>query len=165
MRSIGSLRYSRLMVIVVLAILCIVAPYVLQCKWNIETVLDNSIPMHSLEQRWLLGEGAVVGCNVVRLSCIISGDVITVSVNRSRPYICSVLCHWPRPFLFHKVSVLIQHPDFGLCSADFDKYLPWSLSLYHPSTYPHGYPCQLPGHYTHTLAPRLTNLPSQVKGA
>ena len=45
-----------------------------------------------------------------------------------------------------KVTVLSPHPGSELCSADFDKYLPWSLGLYTP--YPFGYPAQLPGECT-----------------
>ena len=41
-----------------------------------------------------------------------------------------------------KVTVLSPHPGSELCSANFDKYLPWSMGLYTP--YPFGYPSQLP---------------------
>ena len=34
-----------------------------------------------------------------------------------------------------KVTVLSSHPGSELCSADFDKYLPWSLGLYTPYPY------------------------------
>ena len=33
-----------------------------------------------------------------------------------------------------KVTVLSPHPGSELCSADFDKYLPWSWGLYNPNT-------------------------------
>ena len=64
-----------------------------------------------------------------------------------------------------KVIVLSPHPGSELCSANFDKDLPWSLGLYH-SVYIHleidlnslGSIQPL----TRNLAPRLTNLPSQV---
>ena len=48
--------------------------------------------------------------------------------------------------VYGKVTVLSPHSSSELCSADFDKYLPWSLGLHIP--YPFGYPSQLPGEYT-----------------
>ena len=63
-----------------------------------------------------------------------------------------------------KFTVLSPHPGSELCCADFDRYLPWSLGLYSP--YIH-----LDIHLNtlgsiqplkRNLAPRLTNLPSQV---
>ena len=69
---------------------------------------------------------------------------------------------WPRSKGI--VTVLSPHPGSELCSADFDKYLPWSLGLYNPYI-------RLDIHLnslgsiqllTRNLAPRLTNMPSQV---
>ena len=39
---------------------------------------------------------------------------------------------WRKLFKKGKVTVLSPHPGSELCSADFDKYLPWSLGLYSP---------------------------------
>ena len=58
-----------------------------------------------------------------------------------------VIWHYIKPSKVKgKVTVFSPHPASELCSADFDKYLPWSLGLYTP--YPFGYPSQLPGEYT-----------------
>ena len=63
-----------------------------------------------------------------------------------------------------KVTILSPHPGSELCSADFDKYLPWSLGLYSP--YIHfDIHLNSPGSIqplTRNLAPRLTNLRSRV---
>ena len=78
---------------------------------------------------------------------------------------CVVLNPYIIIYIKSKVTVLSPHPGSELCSADFDKYLPWSLGLLQP-IYPSGYPDQLPlgriQQLTRNLAPRLTYLPSQV---
>ena len=75
--------------------------------------------------------------------------------------------HWFREWLGKgkgKVSVLSPHPGSELCSADFDKYLPWPLGLYSPYIHLDIHLNSLGSiqPLTRNFAPRLTNLPSQV---
>ena len=63
-----------------------------------------------------------------------------------------------------KVTVLSPHPGSELCSADFDKFLPWSLGLYSPHIHLDFHLNSLGSiqPLARNLAPRLTNLPSQL---
>ena len=105
----------------------------------------GNIFISALQMLW--GQRSVCTDNRMELPCKIARyrNIRQASFARNIVEQSRIGSFFIRNYKKSKVTVLSPHPGSELCSADFDKYLPWSLGLHTP--YPFGYPSQLPGEY------------------